>query len=91
MGSRGMGSLSLFFLADTATVHSARDDERHGFAMRVRDMEESSKRGAPYHPEPIGAAPGLAAGTGITLSGLRRAASGAALRGAIARRFSVIG
>ena len=91
MGRRGIGSLSLFSAADIATVHSVRGGERHGFAMRVRDMEESAKRGEPYRPEPIGAAPGLEAGTRITLSGLRRAARGAALRRQLARRFSVIG
>lgn len=56
MGRNGIGKLSPFSIADTVTVHSARGGERHGFEMRARDMEDSARRGAPYRPEPIGAA-----------------------------------
>ena len=91
MGRNGIGKLSLFSVADTVTVHSARGGERHGFAMRVRDMEDATRRNEPYRPEPIGAAPGLEEGTRITLSGIRRTVYGASLRRGLARRFSVIG
>ena len=37
MGRKGIGKLSLFSIADTVTVHSVRDGERHGFVMRVRE------------------------------------------------------
>ena len=91
MGRKGIGKLSLFSIADTVTVHSVRGGERHGFVMRVRDIEDSIKRNEPYRPEPIGAAPGLEAGTRITLSGLEHAVYGAPLKRRLARRFSVIG
>ena len=91
MGRKGIGKLSLFSIADTVTVHSVRGGERHGFVMRVRDIEDSIKKNEPYRPEPIGAAPGLEAGTRITLSGLEHAVYGAPLKRRLARRFSVIG
>lgn len=91
MGRKGIGKLSLFSIADTVTVHSVRDGERHGFAMRVRDIEDSIKKNEPYRPEPIGAAPGLETGTRITLSGLKHAVYGAPLKRRLARRFSIIG
>lgn len=50
MGRNGIGKLSPFSMADTVTVHSARGGERHGFAMHVRDMEDSARRGEPYRP-----------------------------------------
>ena len=91
MGRNGIGNLSPFSIADTVTVHSARGGERHGFVMCVRDMEDSARRGEPYRPEPIDAAPDLESGTRITLSGLRCAIYDAPLRRGLARRFSVIG
>ena len=91
MGRNGIGKLSPFSMADTVTVHSVRGGERHGFAMRARDMEDSARRGEPYRPEPIGAAPDLESGTRITLSGLRSTVYGAPLRRGLARRFSIIG
>lgn len=57
MGRKGIGNLSLFSIADAVTVHSARGGERHGFAMHARGMGDSARRGEPYRPEPIGAAP----------------------------------
>lgn len=90
MGRKGIGKLSLFSVADNVTVHSVRGGERHGFAMRVGDMEDSARRSEPYRPEPIGAAPDLEAGTRITLSGLKCAVYGVPLRRRLARRFSVI-
>lgn len=91
MGRKGIGKLSLFSVADNVTVHSVRGGERHGFAMRVSDMEDSARRNEPYRPEPIDAAPGLGAGTRITLSGLKRVVYGAPLKRRLARRFSIIG
>lgn len=91
MGRKGIGKLSLFSIADTVTVHSVRGGERHGFAMRVRDIEGSIKKNEAYRPEPIGAAPGLESGTRITLSGLKHAVYGAPLKRRLARRFSIIG
>lgn len=91
MGRKGIGKLSLFSVADNVTVHSVRGGERHGFAMRVSDIEDSIKRNEPYRPEPIGAAPDLRAGTRITLSGLKRVVYGVPLKRRLARRFSIIG
>lgn len=91
MGRKGIGKLSLFSVADNVTVHSVRGGERHGFTMRVSDIEDSIKRNEPYRPEPIGAAPDLRAGTRITLSGLKHAVYGVPLKRRLARRFSIIG
>ena len=91
MGRKGIGKLSLFAIADTVTVHSAKDGERHGFAMRVKDIEESIAAEQPYHPEPIGPARDLASGTRITLSDLKHKSYATPLRKRLARRFSIIG
>ena len=91
MGRKGIGNLSLFSVADTVTVHSARGGEKHGFAMRARDMDASARGNGTYLPAPIGAAPDLDAGTRMTLSGLKRPVYGAPLRRLFARRFSIIG
>lgn len=91
MGRKGIGKLSLFSVADNVMIHSVRGDERHGFAMRVGDIEDSIKRNEPYFSEPIGAAPDLEAGTRVTLSGLKSAVYGVPLKMRLARRFGIIG
>lgn len=91
MGRKGIGSLSLFAIADTVTVHSSKDGERHGFAMRVKDIESAAKSEGRYHPEPIGPAADLERGTRITLTDLKHKADPARLRERLARGFSVIG
>ena len=91
MGRKGIGKLSLFAIADTVTVHSVRNGERHGFAMRVKDIENATEGGRRYHPEPIEPASDLTEGTRITLTGLKHKSCPARLRKRLARRFSVIG
>lgn len=91
MGRKGIGNLSLFSIADTVTVYSARGGERHGFTMRARDMNDHAVGIDAYRPDPIDAAPDLESGTRITLSGLKRAVYGAPLKRRLARRFSIIG
>ena len=83
--------LSTFFVADTVTVHSVCDAERHGFTMRVRDMNDSARRGELYRSEPIGAARNLEEWTKITLSGLKRAVYGSPLKRQLARQFNIMG
>ena len=91
MGRKGIGKLSLFAIADTVTVHSVKDGERHGFAMRVKDIEGATRAEGQYHPEPIEPAADLARGTRITLTDLKHKSYPARLRKRLARRFSVIG
>lgn len=91
MGRKGIGKLSLFAIADTVTVHSVKDGERHGFAMRVKDIKSATRAEGQYHPEPIDPAADLAKGTRITLTDLKHKSYPARLRKRLARRFSIIG
>ena len=93
MGRKGIGKLSLFSIAGTVTVHSAKDGESHGFEMRAKDIESALRGGAPsYHPPNVGAAGDLEAGTRITLTDVRpRALRPESLRERLARRFGIIG
>ena len=90
-GLQGIGKMSTFFVADTVTVHSVCDAERHGLTMRVRDMNDSARRSGLYRSEPIDATRNLEAWTKITLSGLKRAVYDAPLKRRLARQFNIVG
>lgn len=91
MGRKGIGKLSLFAIANTVTIHSTKDGERHGFEMRVKDIEGAIRNEEAYHPKPVTPASDLASGTRITLSDLKHKSYAAPLRKRLARRFSIIG
>ncbi len=97
MGRKGIGKLSLFSIADTIEVQSAKDGERVGFTMS-RPAIEAQIRGKPgggtYFPEPLAEEKLVAMqGTRIELRDLRKQLTSTAvhLRRRLARRFSIIG
>lgn len=99
MGRKGIGKLSLFAIADTIRVESAKtvggSTRKNGFIMRAGDIREAAAAGEPYHPKPI--APSsvkIDKGTRITITDLNARATALgerALRTRLARRFSIIG
>ena len=102
MGRKGIGKLSLFSIANIVEVHSAKNGERHGFKMDVKDIEEkiSNDSGfAEYSPEPLlGDAIKIDRdkkhGTKIILKKLKRKRlvdAEKSLKRKIARRFSILG
>lgn len=91
MGRKGIGKLSLFAIANTVTIYSAKDGEQHGFEMRVKDIEDAIGSEEVYHPKPVPVEFNLARGTRITLSDLEHKSYAAPLRKRLARRFSIIG
>jgi len=93
MGRKGIGKLSLFSIADTITIHSVKDGERHGLKMSVKSIRDQLRNDEQvYHPEPLNSAPDLSKGTRITLTDLKpKVSRSSALRKRLARRFSVIG
>lgn len=92
MGRKGIGKLSLFSIANTVTVHSVKNGERHGFRMNVDKIEHTLENAnLDYHPTSVSPADDLAGGTRITLSDLKlQLRKNDALKTKIARRFSVI-
>jgi hypothetical protein len=100
MGRKGIGKLSLFSIANIVEVHSAKDGERHGFRLDVKEIEKTIKNkkgGAEYHPEPI-ENPEMnengESGTRIILKELkikRLTNTVTSLKKRIARRFSILG
>lgn len=98
MGRKGIGKLSLFSIADTVTVETARDDERNAFCMKLPDIrskiEATDEKDTDYAPEIVDPAGiDFEHGTRITLTDLTRAqtvATPKALRKRVARRFQVI-
>lgn len=96
MGRKGIGKLSLFSIAETVNVQSAKDGERHGLAMSVGDITIAIDKGhGTYYPEELPEAKiTVNKGTIIRLTDLKRSripATAAALRKKLARRFSVLG
>jgi hypothetical protein len=97
MGRKGIGKLSIFSVAQTATVHTLHRGERTAFKMD-REIIRKAIAGntqKPYKPEELRTFPSsLRKGTRIILSGLSKSLSGMTVEGLkrrIARRFSVIG
>ena len=99
MGRKGIGKLSLFSIADTIEVQTAKDGQSHGFVMSAQAIEDKiSKKGVEkdtYYPEPLPqkAITVRGHGTQITLTNLKKSETHSrdALRKRIARRFSIIG
>lgn len=96
MGRKGLGKLSLFSIAETIEVQSAKDGEAHGLKMTVAGIHESVQNRDPfYSPEPLAEDKVVVTqGTLIRLEDIKRQRLGrgvVALRQRLARRFSVIG
>ncbi len=97
MGRKGIGKLSLFSIADTIEVQSAKNEKRNGFTMSLPDIKsviEGKVGGDTYEPAPLPPDQiDVQQGTKITLRNLRKRLSNVEthLRRRIARRFSVIG
>ena len=92
MGRKGIGKLSLFSIANTVEVHSVKEQEVHGFMMKVDDIKEAAENNENYRPEPV-TPKGLEKGTRIILTDMKRrlGRTAPALRRRLARRFSIIG
>ena len=104
MGRKGIGKLSLFSIANFITVETIKGNEKNGFKMSVKTIEnliiENEKlhydKHKPYVPEslPESKLTLCKQGTRIILTGLKKKVtqiSAAALKKRLARRFSVIG
>jgi hypothetical protein len=97
MGRKGIGKLSLFAIANTITVESAKDGERAGLVLRAEKIREqiAAKKAGDYHPDPIDSADvTVTQGTRIVLTDLRLKPTSATVEGLrkrLARRFSIIG
>lgn len=102
MGRKGLGKLSLFSIAETIEVQSAKDGQVHGLVMTTEGIHNSAQ--APqtdlesekfYAPEPLPPEMvKITQGTRILLTRIKRQRLGkgiSALRKRIARRFSVLG
>ena len=96
MGRKGLGKLSLFSIAKTIEVHSAKNGESHGLRMTIDGIHKSVQDKEPfYSPEPLPKDQiQVNNGTVISLNDIKRQRLGRgakALRKRLARRFSVIG
>lgn len=100
MGRKGIGKLSLFSIANTVEVYTARDGELSALEMsvpKIREVLDAQKQGTavePYHPESLGTGSiDFEHGTKIVLRDLKKgiANAAAALRTRLARRFSILG
>ena len=97
MGRKGIGKLSLFSIANSIEVQTARNGRVNGFTMSLKDVERTIGHGTDsnaYHPVPLSEEKLVVKrGTRIVLTDLRRRLTRVqpALRRRLARRFSVIG
>ncbi|WP_428118696.1 BbrUII/HgiDII family restriction enzyme [Candidatus Poriferisodalis sp.] len=95
MGRKGLGKLSLFSIADTISIQSARDGERHGCLLTSKGIREASKARSQYFPQALPSDEvEIQVGTKIILNDLkseRLGVSAAALRKRLSRRFSILG
>ena len=94
MGRKGIGKLSVFSIADTVEVHSARDGQRNAFRIEVEELKARIEEEKPYNPEPITVTSALGEhGTLVRLTKLRRRRIDVALnalRKRVARRFDIL-
>ncbi len=96
MGRKGLGKLSLFSIANTIEVYSAKDGESHGLRMTIEGIKKSVQQKEPYY-SPVSLSNEevkVTHGTMILLKDIKRLRLGRgvnALRKRLARRFSVIG
>ena len=96
MGRKGIGKLSLFAIAETIQIESAKHNEmKAGLKLILKDIKEAAKENRNYYPEPINnPAENIKRGTKITLTNLKTkitASTISHLRRRLARRFSIIG
>jgi hypothetical protein len=97
MGRKGIGKLSIFSIAQTATVCTRYRKDQTAFRMDREIIRKAiaGNTGKQYKPEELGSFPAdLKKGTRIVLSGLSKSLSGMTVEGLkrrVARRFSVIG
>lgn len=96
MGRKGLGKLSLFSIANTIEVHSAKNGESHGLRMTIDGIHKSVQDKEPYYsPEKLPREEiQVTTGTAILLKDIKRQRLGrgaTALRKRLARRFSVVG
>ncbi len=96
MGRKGIGKLSVFSIADTVEVYSAKDSQRHAFRMNSKDIQKQIKASETnmYHPQVLQTENiDFERGTKIVLKdlkkGFRRTEEFSRRR--LARRFSIIG
>ena len=98
MGRKGIGKLSLFSIANTVTVETAKEGEKNAFRMNLPDIrakiEKEDGTDTTYEPENLNTdGIDFQHGTRITLTDLSRkqtVATPKALRKRIARRFLVV-
>lgn len=95
MGRKGIGKLSLFSIANQIEVFSVKNNERHGFEMRLDEIKRKIESGeGVYYPKKLDDFPDdLDKGTRIIISGFRRnfRQPEKSLKRRLARRFSVVG
>lgn len=96
MGNKGLGKLSLFSIAETIEVQSAKDGDLHGLVMTAAGIRASvTAQEKSYTPDSLPPeALKIRAGTLITLKEIKRHRLDkgvVALRKRLARRFSIIG
>lgn len=98
MGRKGIGKLSLFSIANTVEVETAKGGLKSAFRMRLDDIRKKIRAeggNGTYEPEILPTDEIVFShGTRIVLSSLRKrqtTATAKALRKRIARRFSIIG
>ena len=95
MGRKGIGKLSVFGVARTVTVETAKGGRRTEFRMKAGDILDCARKKAPYHPQVIAdnRKTSKADGTVVTLADLKRTTpvDAAAIRRGIAKHFLVVG
>ena len=97
MGRKGIGKLSLFSIANSIEVQTAKNGRVNGFTMSLKDIKRAIGSGTDnntYHPVPLGEDKLVVErGTRVVLTDLRRRLTQTepALRRRLVRRFSVIG
>ena len=95
MGRKGIGNLSVFGVARTVTVETAKGGRRTEFRTNVGDILDCARKRSPYYPQVIADDERTpdADGTTVTLTDLKGAApvDVAAVRRGVAKHFSVIG
>ncbi|QCH22640.1 ATP-binding protein [Mycobacteroides salmoniphilum] len=94
MGRKGIGKLSVFSIADTVEVYSAKGGSQNAFKIEVEDLKEKIEKDEKYSPKEIPPIDSLKGhGTVIRLTNLRRKRIDItlnAVRKRIARRFDVL-
>ncbi|MFG1785828.1 ATP-binding protein [Rhodococcus oryzae] len=100
MGRKGIGKLSLFSIANTVEVHTARDGEKNALQMTVAGIkaaigaETPHAQSRPYRPTKLDpSVVDFERGTRIVLTDLKKSLTNVAagLRKRLARRFSILG